>query len=67
VRAVARLSKGDHVLAVRYLKKGYASTISVSWRPPSGVQSVIPLRLLRPFGREEYERLRPRLSRPGAP
>jgi hypothetical protein len=67
VRAVARLTKGDHLLAIQYLKKGYASTIYLSWRPPSGIQSVIPLRLLRPLSREEYDRLRPRLPRPGAP
>lgn len=65
--ATAELSKGDHVFAVRYLKKSYASTIYVSWRPPSGITSVIPLHLLRPLSREEYERLRPQLPRPGAP
>ncbi|MEO8347978.1 MAG: PA14 domain-containing protein, partial [Acidobacteriota bacterium] len=66
VLATAELSKGDHVFAVRFLKKMYASTIYVSWRPPSGITSAIPLRLLRPLSHEDYERLRPRLPTPGA-
>jgi 4-amino-4-deoxy-L-arabinose transferase-like glycosyltransferase len=60
------LSEGEHRLVIRYLKKGYASTIQLLWQPPSGERSVIPLRLVRPLSREEYIRLRDRLPLPQA-
>ena len=49
---------------VRYLKKGFASTIQLLWEPPSGERSVIPLRLVKPLSREEFLRLRGRLPLP---
>jgi hypothetical protein len=58
------LPRGDHRLMIRYLKKGYFSTIWLVWQPPSGERSVIPMRLLRPLSREEYVGLRDRLPLP---
>ncbi len=58
------LSEGEHRLVIRYLKKGYASTIQLLWQPPSGERSVIPLRLVSPLSREEYIQLRDRLPLP---
>ncbi len=60
------LSQGDHRVMIRSLKKGYFSTFSLVWRPPSGERSVIPLRLVRPLSREEYIRLWDRLPHPQA-
>jgi PA14 domain len=59
------LSQGEHRLVVRCLKKGSLATIYLAWRPPGGSPEVIPMRLLRPFSREEYVRLRDSLPRPG--
>jgi hypothetical protein len=63
-----QLSQGSHRLVVRYLKKGYASTLQLLWEPPSGQPSgqraVIPMRLLRPIAPEDYTRLRDLLPRP---
>jgi hypothetical protein len=58
------LSEGDHLLIVRYFERSFASTISLLWRPPSGVASVIPMNQLRPLAPEEYARLRDRLPAP---
>ncbi len=60
-------SRGDHRIVIRYLKKGYLSTIWVLWQPPSGKRSAIPLRLLRPFSPDEYFTLRDRLPKPTKP
>ena len=59
-----RLSRGSHRLVVRYLKKGYASTVQLLWAPPSAPKSIIPMRLLRPLSPEDYTRLRGLLPRP---
>ncbi len=63
-QAPAILSQGDHRVMVRYLKKGFFSTIRLVWQPPFGETSVIPLRLLTPLSREEYFRWRDRLPLP---
>jgi len=63
-RGPVTLTQGDHRLVIRYLKKGYFSTIWLVWQPPSGERSVIPIRLLRPLSREEYYGLRERLPLP---
>ena len=59
-----RLSAGSHRIVVRCLKKGYFSTFSLLWQPPSGHVSAIPMRLLEPLSSEEYARVRATLPLP---
>ena len=64
VRGSVTLSPGEHVLAIRYLERSFASTIRVWWQPPSSRRSVIPLRRLTALTPGEYEALRDSLPRP---
>jgi len=57
-------SAGKHLLVVSYHEVSSRATIALSWRPPQKKTEVIPLDVLHPLTAEEYDDLRPTLSRP---
>ncbi len=60
------LEAGDVVLGVRYLEKGFASTVRFWWKPPGGQWETIPLRLLTPLDDAAYAAFRASSPKPVA-
>jgi 4-amino-4-deoxy-L-arabinose transferase-like glycosyltransferase len=58
------LAKGDHLLVMRYIDKGWAALACLLWQPPNQTISIIPMSDLRPLTPEEYDRLRSTLPMP---